>query len=162
MMGIMARRTRQNHGLEHGTVAILMGRGMRPPLGGYSTPGGFFIVGRATTEDVASAAGDALAQMKAGHRELAVSPYCGTNLATGALLAALISAAIMRGSRSRARRMRAAALAAIGATLGGRPLGQVLQRHFTTLADVDDLRITGIRRLLSGRFTLHRVSTSVD
>ena len=162
MMGMMARKTRQNHGLEHATVAILMARGMRPPLGGYSTPGGFFIIGRATTEDVASAAGDALAQMKAGHRDLAVSPYCGTNLATGALLAALISGAIMRRSRSRAGRMRAAALAAIGATLGGRPLGQIIQRHFTTLADVDDLHITGIRRLLAGRFTLHRVSTRVD
>ena len=100
--------------------------------------------------------------MKDGHRELAVSPYCGTNLATGALLAALISAIIMRRSRNGARRVRAAALAAIGAAIGGRPLGQVLQRHFTTLADVDDLRITGIRRLLAGRFTLHRVSTSVD
>ena len=161
-MSIMVRRTRQNHGLEHATVAILMGRGMRPPLGGYSTAGGFFIFGRATTDDVASAAGDALVRMKAGQRELAVSPYCGTNLATGVLLAALISAVIMRRSRNRARRVPAAILAAIGATLWGRPLGQVLQRHFTTLADVDDLHITGIRRLLAGRFTLHRVSTSVD
>ncbi len=160
-MGIMARRTRQNHGLEHATVAILMGRGMRPPLGGYSTPGGFFIIGRATTDEVASAAGDALAQMKEGHRELAVSPYCGTNLATGALLAALISAAIMRRSRSPGQRVSAAAFGAIAAALGGRPLGQVLQRHFTTLADVDDLRISGTRRLLAGRFTLQRVSTRV-
>ncbi len=135
---------------------------MRPPLGGYSTPGGFFIIGRATTDDVASAAGDALVQMKAGHRELAVSPFCGTNLAASALLATLISAVIMRRSRSRVRRVSAAVLAGIGATLGGRPLGQVLQRHFTTLADVDDLHITGIRRLLAGRFALHRVSTSVD
>ncbi len=155
-------RVRRNHGVEHGTVAKLMERGMHPPLGGYSTPGGFFVVGKATTEEVTGAAGDALAEMKAGRRESAVSPYCGTNLAASALLAALISAIVMGRSRKRARRLQAGVLAAIGATLFGRPLGQVLQRHFTTLAEVDTLRITGVRRIMSGRLTLHRVSTSEE
>ena len=162
MFGSVINRVRRNHGLEHGTVTKLMERGMRPPLGGYSTAGGFFVIGKATTEDVTGAAGDALAEMKAGRSELAVSPYCGTNLATGALLGALISAVIMGRSRKRSRRIPAAALAAIVATLAGRPVGQILQRHFTTLAEVSTLRITGVRRILSGRLTLHRVSTRVE
>ena len=89
------RRVRQNHGLEHATVTVLLERGVRPPLGGYSTAGGFFIFGRASSETVSDAVYEALARMKEGQKELAVSPYCGTNLATGALLAGLLTTAIL-------------------------------------------------------------------
>ena len=41
---------RRNHALEHGTVAVLMERGVTTPLGGYSTRRGFFILCRASAE----------------------------------------------------------------------------------------------------------------
>ena len=161
MIAEVIRRVRRNHALEHATVAVLLERGMRPPLGGYSTSGGFFIFGRASSEEVARAAHDALARMKEGQRELAISPYCGTNLAASAMLAGLVCALIMGPRRNRFRRIPAAAFGIIGATLVGRPLGAVLQRRYTTLADVDGVEITGVRRLWAGSYTLHRLSTTV-
>lgn len=161
MIGEALTRVRQNHALEHATVAVLLERGLRPPLGGYSTSGGFFIFGRASTEQVARAANEALARVKEGQRELAVSPYCGTNLVAGAMLAGLVSALIMGRRENRWQRVPAAALASIGATLVSRPLGNALQRRYTTLAEVDGVEITGIRRLWSGAYKLHRVGTRV-
>ena len=159
MIGDRVRRVRQNHGIEHATVAILLERGVRPPLGGYSTPGGFFIFSRASTEELADVAGQALHRLQAGTRELAVSPYCGTNLAVGALLAGMVSAVIMGRGEKRFQRIPAAALGIIVATLVSRPLGNALQRRYTTLAEVEDVEITGIRRLWGGAYTLHRIST---
>ena len=54
-------------------------------------------------------------------------------------------------------------MAIIGATLVSRPLGNALQRRYTTLADVKDMEITGVRRLWAGgpdgTFAVHRVGT---
>ena len=87
-------RIRRSHAIEHGTVAVLLERGARPPLGGYGMPGGFFIYGKLSTEDVSSAAA-----------------------------------------------------------------GAMVQRHFTTLSEVDNVEIIETRRYqLAGR-TLHRIST---
>ena len=80
---------RRNHALEHGTVAVLMERGVATPLGGYSTRRGFFILGRASAELVGEAAGEALARIVDGQRQLAISRHCGTNLVTSAVLAGL-------------------------------------------------------------------------
>ena len=157
----IVRRVRQNHAIEHGTVAMLLGRGIRPPLGGYSTPGGFLIFAKASTEVVARAAYDALDRLRSGDRELAVSPHCGTNLVTGALLAALVSGLIMRRVRREEQRQSfaAAVVAILVATVAGRPLGNHLQRRYTTLGDVANIEIAGIKRLWSGPFQAYRVQT---
>ena len=156
------RRVRQNHGLEHATVAVLLERGVRPPLGGYSTAGGFFIFGRASSETVSDAAYEALARMKEGQKELAVSPYCGTNLATGALLAGLLTTAILGRRKGRLKRFPFAIAAIVGATLASRPLGNSLQRKYTTLAEVSDIEISRVRRLWKGSYTVHRISTTLS
>ncbi len=154
------RRIRQNHALEHATVAILLEMGVPTPLGGYSTSGGFFIFGRASTETVREAANEALARLKSGRSELAVSPYCGTNLATGALLAGLLTTLILGRGKKRLTRLPLAVGAIIGASLVSRPLGNALQRRYTTLADVEGVAISRIRRLWAGSLPVHRVSTS--
>ena len=82
----LLNNVRRNHALEHGTVTMLLEAGARTPLGGYSTSGGFFIFGRASLEEVRTAAQEALASLQSGREELAISPHCGTNLATAALL----------------------------------------------------------------------------
>ena len=160
MLAEAIARVRRNHALEHATVALLLDRGIRPPLGGYSTQGGFFIFGRASTEELSEAAHEALDRLRAGARELAISPYCGTNLVTGAVLAGLVSTLIMgRRKERRLRRLPVVAMGVVGATMLGRPLGMAIQRRLTTLAEMDGLGITGIRPLWSGRYTVHRVST---
>ena len=162
-MGItVIDRVRQNHAIEHGTVAVLLERGARTPLGGNATPGGFNIYGYVSQEDVDSASSEALRRLQGGDSELAVSPFCGTNLMVGALLAGLVLGAIMGRSRGRFRRLPLAAIGVVGSTLLGRPLGNIVQRHLTTLADVERVEITGIGRIKLGRFTVHRVRTAVQ
>ena len=154
----LLNNVRRNHGLEHATVSVLLEAGSPTPLGGYSTPGGFFIVGRVSADGVEAAAREALARLQAGRSELAVSPHCGTNIATGALLAGLVSRAILRRGRW-AVRLPLALAAVVAVTLLSRPLGNELQRRFTTLADAEGLEVTRVRRIWGGRLPLHRVST---
>ncbi len=154
------KRTRRNHALEHATVELLLQDGLRPPIGGYSLPTGFFIFGRVGTEQLSQKAHEALRLLKGGEAQLAISPYCGTNLATSALLAGALMSAILGPKRRRNyRRLPLALVAGVGAAIVGRPLGMALQR-FTTLAAADDLEITGVRRLGSiGKFSFHKVDT---
>jgi hypothetical protein len=160
VIGKLTRRTRQNHGLEHATVAGLLDRGVSPPLAGYSTPGGFFIFGNASTLVVREAAEDALVRLAGGDRELAISRYCGTTLMTGAMLSGLAAALVLGRGPGRFQRIPSAATAILLATMISRPLGDMLQRRYTTSADVSGLAITGVRRVWAGPYTLHRVSTS--
>ena len=161
MIGRLVRGIRRNHALEHATIAMLMEGGVRPPLGGYSTPGGFFVLCRAPSDLLRQAANEALQRLREGHKELAVSPYCGTNLVAGALLSGLLAAVILGRGRQRFQRIPAAATAILLATLVSRPLGNALQRRYTTLADVEGMEIVGIRRVWAGPFTVHRVRTRV-
>ena len=159
MAPAIINRVRQNHALEHGTISVLLEKGAHAPLAGNAAPGGFYIYGKVSTEDVTAAVSEALSRLQSGQRELAVSPFCGTNLVVGALLAALLSGIIMGRSRSRLRQIPSMATAILGATLLGRPLGRIVQQRYTTLSDVADLEITAVRRFTMGDFTVHRLST---
>ena len=160
MIGDLARRTRRNHGLEHATVLGLLDRGVSPPLAGYSTPGGFFVFGKVSTPIVREAAENALVRLAAGERELAVSRYCGTTLMTGAMLSGLVAALVLGRGPGRFRRIPSAATAILLTTMVSGPLGDMLQRRYTTSADVSGMAITGARRIWAGPYTLHRVSTA--
>ena len=152
-------RIRRNHAIEHGTVAVLLERGARPPLGGYGTPGGFFIYGNLSTEDVSSAAAEALGRMQEGERELAVSPFCGTNLMVGALLAALVVRIAGRASKQRVGRIPLVMLGVLGSMWLRRPVGAMVQRHLTTLSGVANVEIIETKRHQFAGRTLHRVHT---
>ena len=160
MVSQVVNQTRQNHAVEHATVAALLKGGARPPLGGCSTPGGFLVYARESAESVASAVDEGLRRLREGEHEAAVSPYCGTNLAVGVLCAGLASGIILRGSKKRFHRVPLAIVAGIGAALLSRGLGEEVQRRFTTLADVGDLQISGVRSLQIGKHTVHWVGTS--
>ena len=141
-------KVRRNHALEHATVAVLLEGGVRPPMGGYSTPSGYFIWGRVSHGDVSSAAQQALQLLKAGHSELAISPYCGTNLVTSAAIGGLAAVIASGGKRGLWSSVRGVAAALIAASVMGRPVGRMLQRRFTTLADVAGLEIGTVRMLV--------------
>ena len=128
MIGDLTRRVRRNHGLEHATVSELLDRGVSPPLAGYSTPGGFFVLGNVSTRTVTEAAENALMRLAQGEHELAVSRYCGTTLMTGAMLSGLAAALVLGGGPGRFRRIPSAATAILLATIASKPLGDMLQR----------------------------------
>lgn len=154
--------TRRNHALEHATLHVLAASNPGKPMAGHSNPTGFFILGDVSTEAVTDAATEALRRLKAGERELAIHPGCGTNLATTALLAGTLAWFVLRGSRSMWGRLLrlpfAVALALVGAVLS-RPLGPVIQQKITTDADMGNLRLIEVRESLRGRLTAHRVIT---
>ena len=156
----MLTRIRRNHAVEHGTVAVLLASGSPTPLGGLATPYGFLVFGKVSRDDVGSAAAEALERLRAGERELAISPYCGTNLVIGVLIAGAITALVARRSTGRLRHMRAAALGMMGAALLRGPVGSAVQRHLTTLAQVGGMEIGTVRSLPLGGYSIHFVSTS--
>ena len=162
MIGDTISQVRRNHALEHATIAVLQADGARLPLAGYSTSGGFFIFGKASTQVIERAATDALSRLRAGERALAISPYCGTNLATGAFLAAILSGVLVGKKRGRLRRICGAAAAIVVASLLSRPVGKSLQRSFTTLADMSDVTIIEVGQLWAGHYTLHSVKTGFE
>jgi hypothetical protein len=154
--------TRRNHALEHATLHVLSQKYPNRMLGGHSNPSGFFILGDVPLEAVADASTEALHRLRAGERQLAIHPGCGTNLATSALFGATLGWFAMRGARSTTERMLrlpfALTLAVLGMTLS-RPLGPVLQQRITTDADLGPLRVTDVRHILRGRVSAHRVVT---
>ena len=156
----VVKRTRQNHAMEHATIAVLLEKGATVPLAGIAAPGGFYLCGQVPTEDVTSAAQEALLRLQAGNHELAISPHCGTNLVVGALLAGLVSSIVLGRSKSRLRRVECVATGFLVATFLGRPLGKVIQRRYTTLSHVGGVEITTVSRIKLGRLTVHRVRTA--
>ena len=155
--------TRRNHALEHATLHVLSHKYPNSMLAGHSNPTGFFIVGKVPLQAVADAATEALRRLRAGERDLAIHPGCGTNLATSALVGATLGWFVMRGARSGLGRMLRLPFALAFAVLGvilSRPLGPMLQQKITTDADVGGLRVAEVRESMRGRVTTHRVLTA--
>lgn len=154
-------RLRRNHGLEHATIHVLSRTQPRVSTAGHSDPGGFWLLGDLSTEAVYAAVEEALARLRAGERQLAIHPNCGTNLVTTGTLAGVAGLlATTFGRRRQASlwdQLPFAILAATLALLVGRPLGFRLQRHVTTLADVRNLRLGQVSRRQFGRWVQHFV-----
>ena len=125
----------------------MLERGMRAPMGGYSISPGFIIWSRASLEDVSLAARDALDLLKAGNADLAISPYCGTNIVSFVVVGALAAKIFAGSNKGVWSILRGAAAALLAAVLLGRPLGRLIQRHFTTLPDVEGVELVEIREL---------------
>ena len=152
---------RRNHAIEHATVTLLLERGARAPMGGYSLSPGFVIWSRASLEEVSLAARDALDLLNAGESDLAISPYCGTNIVTYAVVGAL-AARIFAGSKKNFWSvLRGAVAALVAAAILGRPLGRLIQRHFTTLPNVTGVELVEIRELFKNPVTIVWVSTTI-
>lgn len=149
---------RRNHALEHATISLLLGRGMGVPLMGRSSSSGYYIYGDVATEKIGEAAAEALARLQRGEQELAISPFCGTDIAVAGLLAALSSALAM-GRRRRLGRLPYAILAATGAILVSRSLGRLAQKYLTTSPELEGVSLGRITRKGQGGWTVHKVET---
>lgn len=157
------RRTRRNHALEHATIHLLSAALPGTPLAGRSTPFGFYLYGDVTQESLTAAAYDALSRLRRGESRLAIHPGCGTNyLTSGAFagLAALVTLSV-GNQKQRWSRLPDVVVAATLALMAAHPVGPLLQEQVTTLADMGDLSITGVRKLSQqGRMIVHYVDTT--
>jgi hypothetical protein len=154
---------RRNHALEHATITILSQRRPELRLVGRSDWGGFTLYGPVSQDDVRAAVDSALQRLQDGEADLAVHPRCGTNLATGFVLAGVASYAALSGKRrSMLQRLAQLALGLTAASVLARPLGETFQERVTTSLDVDQLRVTEIRRLQRGDVVVHRIETAQE
>lgn len=159
-------RVRRNHALEHATISVVSERNPSVVLSGRSNTRGFIVVGEIDTEELRSALEEAQGRLRCGEADLAIHPRCGTNLAVAGVLSGLAAALVAQPGLSRAvptqpraTRFTYAVLAALGALAVSPPLGTAAQRHLTTLADLGDLKVTGIERRRFLRQPAHFVRT---
>lgn len=156
-------KTKRNHGLEHASITLLLGD-MAPnkPMAGYSIPAGFFVLGDVTTDQVTAASTEALNRMKQGEADLAVSPFCGTNIVVGAGLTTMAALAGYGLGGRGLRGLNRAFSNAVFALVASRPVGRYVQSRYTTSGDVRDMSIKSIRRYNLGNLTVHWVATAFD
>lgn len=151
---------RQNHALEHATIALLIRKvGLNVRLIGQATTTGFYIYGNVPSEAIQEAATEGLARLQRGESELAISPLCGTNISVAGIMAGIACFLALRG-KDRGRRLPIAILAATWAIVAAQPIGRVAQKHLTTSADVSDVSIKRITRRGTGTRILHKVETT--
>jgi hypothetical protein len=156
-------RVRRNHGLEHATLHILSERFPKLSLAGHSDTGGFWVLGDVSTEDIRSAAEEALQRMRSGEHNLAVHPNCGTNFVTAGTMAGVAAALAMLGAGKRNRdkleRIPLAASLATVALMFAQPMGLKIQEQVTTSGIPERLQIIDIQPSRRGRIQAHRVIT---
>ena len=151
--------TRRNHALEHATLHILARKYDEKKLGGHSNPTSFYIFGEIATEDLRAAVNEAMTRLRAGEKELAIHPGCGTNVATSMVLPTMFALFPFPGSRSSRGRTSLLPIALLLGVFGfalSKPLGPWLQRNVTTEADLGDMQITDIVYVRKG---VHQVMT---
>ncbi len=155
---LFGRRTRQNHALEHATMTILSGLVPNLSISARSNSRGFIIFGDVDLGQLRRALDEALRRLQAGEAELAISPNCGTNLVVGVSLLTLGTLLGMTSNRAQTR-IASTAVSSVAGLVAARPLGEFVQRHFTTLPDLEGVRVTDIfRRKILG-FTVIEVRT---
>lgn len=150
---------RKNHGLEHATVSLLLERGVTPPLGGYSVPGGFIVWGKTSPGVVTDAARDALLLLEDGHSDLAVSAYCGTNLVVTVVLGGVAAYLAGRG-RGLGPILRGATVGILVAKILGQPVGKLIQRKVTVESDPAGMAIKSVRVLRRSSVCVVWISTA--
>ena len=156
-------RIRRNHSLEHATVALLLQRGTRAPIGGYSIASGFVIWAKASPEAISDAAHEALRLLNDGHSDLAISPYCGTNYVVSAVLGGLAAYFAGKGTGVWPKIRGVAAGLMVGGVLS-QPVGKLVQRRLTTDSHLSGTEIRSVRTLKGAPVSVLWVSTgsSVD
>lgn len=153
----------RNHGLEHATTHVLADKAPGRPYAGFSDFRGFWMIGEFSTEEVTDAAIEALTRLRAGERQLAIHPNCGTVWATygiAAGLGALISMiGVGRRWRDKVERLPLMAVLATLALILVQPLAIRLQERYTTSGDPGDLEIVEVVKSSFSGKTIHRVLT---
>ncbi|HEY3474184.1 MAG TPA: DUF6391 domain-containing protein [Anaerolineales bacterium] len=147
--------TRRNHAVEHATLKVLARKYEDKNLAGHSNPTGFFLFGDLAMNDIRSAVDEAMTRLRAGERDLAIHPGCGTNMATSMILPASFAWIPFQSTRSFRWRLVLIPVALMFAAFGyllSRPLGPWMQRNVTTEANLGDLQLVDIVRVRKGMY----------
>jgi hypothetical protein len=155
-------RIRRNHGLEHATINVLSEIYPYKSMAGYSYPGGFLLIGDIPTENLREAAGEALARLNNGERQLAIHANCGTNFAVSGFLGGFMVWLSMAGAkrgRDRAARLPTAIMLATLGFILGQSLGPRVQERITTSGYPQGMVIEDVFPVRLGRFSVHQVVT---
>jgi hypothetical protein len=155
---LFSRRTRQNHALEHATFTILATMDPTLSVSARSNNNGFIIFGDVDLGLLRRALDEALTRLLAGEAELAIHPNCGTNLAVGVSMVTIGTLLGMASSNKRTR-VATAAASSVAGWMSARPLGEYVQKHFTTLPELEGVRVTEITRRKFYGFTYIEVRT---
>lgn len=151
---------RQNHALEHATISLLTRKlDSKVRIIGKSTFDGFYVYGNIPSKAIREAATEGLARLQSGERELAVSPFCGTNIAVAGMIAG-VACVLALGGKNRGRRLPLAILAATWAIVAAQPIGRAAQKYLTTSSSLSDVTIKRITRRGAGTRILHKVETA--
>jgi hypothetical protein len=121
---------------------------------------GFFVLGDVPTDTVRKASQQALERMQHGEGELAISPFCGTNMVVASGLSTLGVLLALRFSGGGPLGWMRSFSNVMWALMLSRPLGRMVQRRYTTSADVKGMSINTVSRHAMGKFVVHWVSTS--
>lgn len=149
MIQTLIRRIRQNHALEHATIAILAQRQPQAQIVGFSGPLGFTLYSNLSVKEIFPAVQEALERLKRGETALAYHPNCGTNLLTAAVLTVATTSLVMKGKpiadheEGLNRILKAILLNALALLLAPR-LGMLVQAKATVEADIGNLQIASI------------------
>ncbi len=136
------RILRRNHALEHATIVVMMEREPGRRFNGFSTDEGFFVQGVRSTEEVDSAAREALRRLRAGEKKLAVHRNCGTTIVAANLLAAIFFLGALGLGLYLGWNIYLLILGGIALSLVLRvPLSLFLQRFVTTDADLSNAEV---------------------
>ena len=153
-------KVRRNHGLEHAAITLMLPHARQSRVvAGYSLPGGFLVLGDFETEQVERFAQEGLERMQQGQADLAVSPFCGTNIVVAAALATLGAVVALRFGGFGLRGLNRAFSNATLALVASRPIGRFVQERYTTSADVGGASIERVTRHQVGGLTVHWVAT---
>jgi hypothetical protein len=133
---------RRNHALEHATIVVMMERESGRRFNGFSTDEGFFVQGVRSTEEVDSAAREALRRLRGGEKKLAVHRNCGTTIVAANLLAAVFFLGALGVGLYLGWNVYLLILGGIVLSLVLRvPLSLFLQRFVTTDADLSNAEV---------------------
>src|SRR5829696_7357453 len=138
---------RRNHALEHATIVVMMERESRRRFNGFSTDEGFFVQGVRSTEEVDSAAREALRRLRAGEKRLAVHRNCGTTIVAANLLAAVFFLGALGIGLYMGWPLYLLILGSVVLAFALRvPLSLLLQRFVTTDADLSNAEVGWVER----------------
>jgi len=141
---------RRNHALEHATVSLLLNRvGPDLRVAGRASGDGFFLYADLPHALLTECVNEALTRLQRGEAFWAVTPHCGTNIATTGVLATLASSAVMGNKRS--DRMGLGIIAAMVAVIVAQPIGRLIQKHLTTSPNLSETEVVSIETK-NGRF----------
>jgi hypothetical protein len=143
LKAVLGNRTlRRNHALEHATIVVMMERAPGRKLNGFSTDEGFFVQGVRSTQEVESAAREALRRLRGGEKGLAIHRNCGTTIVAANLLAAaFFLGALGLGLYMNWQLYLLILVSVILAFALRVPLSLLLQRFVTTDADLTNAEV---------------------